>query len=81
MAGLVEEGWFARERSVEFEVLYHFDSVDQWLAYRLERGTSTEVDAALLVRARGMLAETPGELLIREQMRATRYRRRNRTYG
>jgi hypothetical protein len=78
LAGLVEDGWFARERSVEFEVLYHFDSVDQWLAYRVERGTSTEVDAALLVRARGVLAETPGELLIREKMRATRYRRRHR---
>ena len=58
--------------------LYHFDSVDQWLAYRVERGTSTEVDAALQVRARGVLAETPGDLLIREQMRATRYRRRHR---
>ena len=68
-------------RSVEFEVLYHFDSVDQWLAFRVERGTSTEVDPALLARARGVLAETPGELLIREQMRATRYRRRNRTYA
>jgi len=78
LAGLVGEGWFARERSIEFEVLYHFDSVDQWLAYRVERGTSTKVDAALLVRARGVLAETPGELLIREQMRATRYRRRHR---
>jgi hypothetical protein len=65
-----------RERSVGFEVLYHFDSVDQWLAYRVERGTSTEVDPALLTRARDVLAETSGELLIREQMRATRYRRR-----
>jgi hypothetical protein len=78
LAGLVEDGWFARERSVEFEVLYHFDSVDEWLAYRVERGTSTEVDPALLARAGGVLAETPGELLIREQMRATRYRRRHR---
>ena len=78
LARLVEEGWFARERSVEFEVLYHFDSVDEWLAYRVERGTSTEVEPALLARARGVLAETPGELLIREQMRATRYRRRHR---
>ena len=77
LAGLVEEGWFARERSVEFEVLYHFESVDQWLAYRVERGTCTEVDPALLARARDVLAETPGELLIREQMRATRYRRRH----
>ena len=77
LAGLVEDGWFARERSVEFEVLYHFDSVDQWLAYRVERGTATEVDPELVARARGVLAVTPGELLIREQMRATRFRRRH----
>ncbi len=77
LAGMVGQGLFARERSVGFEVLYHFDSVDQWLAYRVERGTSTEVDPALLGRARDVLAETPCELLIREQMRATRYRRRH----
>jgi hypothetical protein len=77
LAGMVGEGLFTRERSVGFEVLYHFDSVDQWLAYRVERGTSTEVDPALLARARDVLTETAGELLIREQMRATRYRRRH----
>ena len=63
---MVGEGLFARERSVGFEVLYHF-----------ERGTKTEVDPALLARAREMLADTSGELLIREQMRATRYRQRH----
>ena len=73
-ARVVAEGLFARERSTVFEVLYHFDSVDAWLAYRLERGTSTEVDPALVARARDVLANTSGELLIREQMRATRYR-------
>jgi hypothetical protein len=31
----------------------------------------------LLARARDMLGNTEGELLIREQMRATRYRRRH----
>jgi len=74
LAKTVGAGLFARERSVRFEVVYHFDSVDAWLVYRAERGTSTEVDPALLARAREMLAKTPGELLIREQMRATRYR-------
>jgi hypothetical protein len=77
LAGLVGEGLFARERSTVFEVLYHFHSVDAWLAYRVERGTSTEVDAALLARARRELADKSGELLIREQMRATRYRQRH----
>jgi hypothetical protein len=77
LAGLVGEGLFARERSLVFEVLYHFDSVDAWLAYRVERGTSTEVDPALFARAREVLADTSGELLIREQMRATRYRQRH----
>jgi hypothetical protein len=77
LAELVGDGKFVRERSVRFEVLYHFASVDAWLAYRVERGTSTEVDPALLAHARGILTDTAGELLIREQMRATRYRRRH----
>ncbi len=76
LAAAVAEGLFTHERSIGFEVLYHFDNIDAWLAYRVERGTSTEVDPALQARAREMLAEVSGELLIREQMRATRYRRR-----
>jgi hypothetical protein len=74
LARLVGEGLFTRERSAVFEVLYHFESVDAWLSYRLERGTSTEVDPTLLAHAREVLAGTSGELLIREQMLATRYR-------
>lgn len=74
LAGPVGRGLFIRERSVTFEVLYHFGSVDAWLAYRTERGTTTEIEPALLARARAMLTDTAGELLIREQMRATRYR-------
>jgi hypothetical protein len=77
LAALVAQGLFALERSITFEVLYHFDSVDAWLAYRTERGTTTEVDPALLTRAREMLAEASGELLVREQLRATRYRQRH----
>jgi hypothetical protein len=77
LARVVGEGLFARERSAVFEVLYHFATVDAWLAYRLERGTSTEVDPALLARTREVLADMSGELLIREQMRATRYRQRH----
>jgi len=38
---MVGEGLFARERSVGFEVLYHFVSIGAWLAYRTERGTKT----------------------------------------
>lgn len=41
LAGMVGEGLFARERSVGFEVLYHFVSIGAWLAYRTERGTKT----------------------------------------
>jgi hypothetical protein len=77
LAGLIGEGLFTRERSVSFEVLYHFGSVDAWLAYRAERGTTTEVAPALVARAREMLADRSGELLVREQMHATRYQQRH----
>jgi hypothetical protein len=73
---MTDAGLFVRERSVSFEVLYHFDSVDAWLAYRAERGSTTEVPQELQARAREILAATSGELLVSEQMRATRYRRR-----
>jgi hypothetical protein len=76
LADLVTEGLYARERSSDYEVLYHFDSVDAWLAYRAERGSTTVVPPDLQARAREVLAQTSGELLIREQMRATRYRRK-----
>jgi hypothetical protein len=76
LAELVDRGLFDRERSISFEVLYHFDSVEAWLAYRAERGSSTVVPPELQERARELLAQASGELLIREQMRATRYRRR-----
>lgn len=79
LAGQVVAGLFARERSVGFEVLYHFATVEDWLVYRVERGTTTEVDPALADRARQMLARTSGELVVREQMRATRYRRQHPT--
>ena len=76
LAELVDHGLYDRERSISFEVLYHFDSVEAWLAYRAERGSATVVPPELQERAREVLAQTPGALLIREQMRATRYRRR-----
>jgi hypothetical protein len=71
-----DAGLYVRERSVNFEVLYHFPGVDAWLAYRADRGSTTEVPQLLQARAIEILTATSGELLVREQMRATRYRRR-----
>jgi len=76
LAELVDVGLYDRERSITFEVLYHFGSVEEWLAYRADRGSFTVVPPELQERAGAVLAQTAGELLIREQMRATRYRRR-----
>ena len=39
LAEMVEAGLYLCERSVTFEVLYHFDTVEAWLAYRAERGS------------------------------------------
>src|ERR1700730_16888117 len=62
LAAVVGEGVVARERSAGFEILYHFDSVDAWLAFRAER-TKKEVDPALPTRARELLTGTSGELM------------------
>lgn len=72
---LIRRGLFVRETATSFEFVNHFDTVDDWLAYREERGTTTPLDEALLVRARALLIPGAGEVRLREQVQATRLRR------
>ena len=74
LTSLVEAGYFVPERAATFEFLYHFDSIDAWLAYRAENWVDAEIDAAVVERARAMLV-SGGEFRIRQGLRATRLRR------
>jgi hypothetical protein len=76
LAGLVEAGWFAPERALVFEFASYADTVEDWLAHRTEKGSTSVVSQALLDRARALLAAGAARLCLREQVTATRYRRR-----
>ena len=74
LTSVVEAGYFVPQRAVTLEFLYHFDSIDGWLAYMAENWVDAEIDAAVVERARAMLAPG-GEFRIRQGLRATRLRR------
>ncbi len=46
LTSVVEAGYFVPERAATFEFLYHFDSIDAWLAYMAENWADAEIDAA-----------------------------------
>lgn len=74
-SSVVEEGRFALERTREFEFLYHFSSVDDWLSYMADRWDDAVINPSLVTRARDLLREAPGEVIIRERVHAARLRR------
>ncbi len=76
LASLVDQRWFERERSVVFDFIFHFATVDEWFRHRQERRESRIVDPELIERAREVLASaSQGELLVSEHVLATRLRR------
>jgi hypothetical protein len=82
VSSLVQAGYFEQERSVVFDFVSHFPSVDAWLRYREERRATSVVHPDLIERARGLLAEPPPrELQLSERMLATRLKRRETAGG
>ena len=76
LASAVQAGWFDLQRELVFEFVSHFASVEEWLAHRMARRSTSLVDEALLEHARALLAPpTRGTLRVRELVRATRFRR------
>jgi hypothetical protein len=75
MTSLVETGWFNPERTVLFDFVSHFRSVDEWLRHRKEQRSSGLLDPAMASRARELLAEGTGEIRICERVVARRSRR------
>jgi hypothetical protein len=64
-----------RERAVSFEVLYHFESVDEWLQHLADRGSSAVIPPSLIARARELLRSGPGTLRMLRSVYAARLRR------
>ncbi|MEE9198879.1 MAG: hypothetical protein V3U26_03675 [Dehalococcoidia bacterium] len=75
LVSIVDAGHFAPEEERVFEFLYHFDGVDALGTFLTEDWRHAEIAPAVLSRARGLLAEGEGEVLIREPVRAARLSR------
>ena len=76
LASAIWDGYFVHEETRHFEFLYHFDSVDACESYLAEEWEDGfQVDPALISRARALLANKEGDLVIREPMQASRLRR------
>ena len=76
LAVLEREEVFAREQQTEFEVLIHFDSAALWQTY-LETQAQYYVppDEAMLGSIDRALEGAPGEIVMAEWIRGTRFRR------
>jgi hypothetical protein len=71
----LDERLFAAEGERTFDFVRHFDSVETWLAYRVERQSAGTIVQEVLDCGRALLAQAPGELCVRHAIRAARYRK------
>jgi len=72
---VLAEGLFVLERELSFEFVRHFESVETWLAYRAGRKSRGTIADETLARSRALLAQAPGELCVRGDIHAARYRK------
>jgi hypothetical protein len=81
---LIDAGRFVQERAETFPFVYHFDSVETWLAYMAQHWSSALISGEVIDQAReelarehretGVTGET-GEVLVLRAIRAVRLRR------
>jgi hypothetical protein len=64
IASLIRERLFARDREAVFEHVLHASDLDTWLAYRAERSSRSILDPRTVGRARELLAQGDGEILV-----------------
>jgi hypothetical protein len=72
---LVDQGLFSPEETDYFELAQHFDSVESWQEAWAEEDYRLIAPPGMLESAEQLLSSDGGELVIREQIRATRLRR------
>ena len=74
LASVIEAGYFVRECEITYDFVYHFDSVDEWLAYMAAFWAAAIIDPDVVARVRSLLQAEGGELRIRQHMYAARLR-------
>lgn len=73
---LVEgQGFFLTERQIQFDMVEHFPSVEDWLEWRTEQCATGVIPKELLDKAQRLLTSAGSELIIREPIRASLLRR------
>jgi hypothetical protein len=65
------DGWYVTERRRFFDLLAHFPSADDWVAYQAREGYSGEIPAELIATANRLLETEGGEFVVREPIRAS----------
>lgn len=75
LASLHREGAFVNEQKVEFEVLHYLDSIADWQTYMTTEAQYYVQPEALIELIQSLLDRTPGEIILREFIEATRFRR------
>jgi hypothetical protein len=80
LRSVVDDGWFAVERSVVFDFVQHFPDVDTWLQYREDRRATSIVAPDLIEHARMLFSSSPAAMELRtsEHIQATRLSRLDR---
>jgi hypothetical protein len=72
---VIDAGRWVRERAEMFTFVYHFDSVEAWLAYMDEHWSTAHLSAELIARAREEWSGAADELRILRVIQAARLRR------
>lgn len=72
---LVDQGLFGPEATDYFELREHYDAVDSWKEKWAKEDYRLVAPPGMFESAEDLLAAGGGELVIREQVRATRLRR------
>ncbi len=72
LKSMEQDGWYRRERSVHFDFVSHFASVDDWLRHRDEQRSTSALDPSIVARARDLLRGFGREVRVTERVLATR---------
>ncbi len=75
LASMQRAGLFHLERRRIFEIRIYHESVEAWLEYRRERGSSSVIHPDVLRAARRGMRGPGSRLVIRERIRASVFRR------
>ena len=76
LALLGREGAFVNDQKMEFEILHYLNSTDDWQIYMTTEAQYYEPpDKTLIESIQSLLDRTAGEIILREIIEATRFRR------